>query len=407
LSATDGTTTASGTLFIDDIDIAELIITPATDVISGSVLTGQVKLTRIAGAGGFTVDLANSNPLAGTLSVTEVTIDEGSQLSPQFTFTTEVVSTDQTTDLTASKTGYTTATTSVTVRAMTLTMTLAPTSVTGGELDSVGTVTLSVPAPPTGLTIAISSTDNSVASVPTSISIAGGATTESFDIMTFVTQDDRIINIKATASSAVSGSANLIVFAPGIVSLSINPSTVTGPDSAVGTVTITTAAPAGGLSVALSVDLSAIVTVPAAVTVEEGSTVANFDILTSSVSLDATATIIATLGSAVANATLTVRSPIVAGITFNPPRILGSGIAIGTITLDQPAPVGGTTINLVSDDPVLAFIIGSTTLVIPQGARTGTFSVQTRRVSRIIAVRFTGAPAGSTQLAVGYLYIKP
>ena len=60
-----------------------------------------------------------------------------------------------------------------------------------------------------------------------------------------------------------------------------------------------------------------------------------------------------------------------------------------------------------SDDPVLAFIIGSTTLVIPEGARTGTFSVQTRRVSRIIAVRFTGAPAGSTQLAVGYLYIKP
>ena len=336
-----------------------------------------------------------------------MTIAEGSQLSPLFTFTAEVVSTDQTTDLTASKTGYTTRTVSVTVRAMVLTMSLAPTSVTGGVLDSVGTVTLSVPAPPTGLTIAITSTDNSVASVPTSISIAGGATTETFDIMTFVTQDDRIINIKATASSAVFGSANLIVFAPGIVSLVINPSSVTGPDSAVGVVTISTAAPAGGLSVSLTASPTGVVTVPASVTVLEGSTVANFDVLTSSVTLDATITIIATLGSAVANATLTVRSPIVAGITFNPPRILGSGIAIGTITLDQPAPVGGTTINLASDDPALAFIIGATTLVIPQGARTGTFSVQTRRVSRIIAVRFTGGPAGGAQQAVGYLYIKP
>ncbi|MCH8979344.1 MAG: hypothetical protein IH945_08905, partial [Armatimonadetes bacterium] len=346
-------------------------------------------------------DLGNSNPVAGTLSETTVTITEGNQLSPQFTFTADVVSTDQMTTLSASRTGYTTRTVDVTVRAMTLVLTIDPTVVIGGLSDSVGTVTLSVPAPSTGLTIAIKSGDNAFASVPASIDIAGGATSETFDIVTAVTQADRFILITATASSAVSDAASLAVLAPGIVSLSIDPSSVTGPDSAVGTVTLATAAPDGGLTVVLASNLPSVVMPPPTVTVPEGFTEGTFNILTSPVNLDATATVTATIGGSVANATLTVRSPIVAGITFSPPRILGGGIAIGTITLDQPAPAGGTTVNIVSHDTNLAFILGASTVLIPPGSRTGTFNVQTRRVTRIIAVRFTGG------LATGYLYIKP
>ena len=109
MSATDGTTTVSGTLFIDDIDIAELIITPAQDVISGTVLNCQVRLTRAADSGGFQVDLTSSNPAAGNLSTNSVTVPSGSLLSPVFTFTCSVVPADEATILTASKPGFSSA----------------------------------------------------------------------------------------------------------------------------------------------------------------------------------------------------------------------------------------------------------------------------------------------------------
>lgn len=407
MSASDGTTTATGTLFIDDIDIFKLNLGPPTDLISGTVLTGNVELTRTAGPGGFTVDISNSNVLAGTLSDTTITVLEGSLVSPDITFTAEVVSAVQITTLTASKTGFTSQAVDITVNPITMDLTLNPAVAAGGVDTPVGTVTLNSPAPSTGLSITLSSTDSSVASVPATVDILGGATSATFDIMTFVTPVDRVVSISAVASTAVQDSETLVVLTPGIVSIVVDPSTVTGPDTSIGTVTLSAAAPAGGLAVAIVGTPSSVVILPSVVTVDEGETSVSFNIGTTAVNNDTDVTITASIGSSVNSTTLTVRSPIVAGITFSPPRIIGGGIAVGTIILDQPAPAGGTTVNVASDDAVLAFIIGPSTILIPAGSRTATFDVQTRRVVRIIAVRFTGGPAGSPQVATGFLYIKP
>jgi hypothetical protein len=412
MSATDGTTSVNGTLFIDDIDIAELIITPALDVISGTVLNCQVKLTRAAGSGGFVVDMSSSNPAAGTLSLSQVTIPAGSLLSPVFTFTCSVVPADETTIITASKAGFASVSQTVIVRAMTMTLSLNPTTVVGGVQNSTGTITLSAAAPAGGLPVQITSSNPAFASVPPVVTVPAGLTTVDFTITTSVTQIDRFINITAIASPAVQDVETLTVLTPQVTSFVIDPSAVTGPAGATGTVTLSAPAPAGGLLVQIS-DNSAAASAPANVTILAGQTSRTFNITTTAVTVDTLVTFTVTIGSDDAQATLLVRSPIVAGITFSPPKIQGGGIAIGTITLDQPAPPGGLNIDITTGSPELAdFVAGISeqsviTINIPAGVRTGTFTVFTNRVNRLLAVQFTGGPSGGSAFASGFLYLKP
>ncbi|MCH7903263.1 MAG: SBBP repeat-containing protein [Armatimonadetes bacterium] len=412
LNASDTVTSVDGTLFIDDIDIAQLVVSPATDVIGGTVLTVVVRLTRAAGAGGFTVDLDNSNPAAGTLSVSTITIEPGELISPEFMFTTEVVSADEVTTLSVSKLGFTTQTETVTVRTLVIDLTLDPIVVVGGVDNSVGTVTFAPAAPPTGLTLTLSSTRPEAATVPATVDVPGGATTFDFDVTTLKVQSDQGVVIRAEASPAVFASATMTVKTPGIVSLVIDPSTVTGPTPATGTVTLAITAPEGGLDVLLAAVPGSAAAVPTLVNVPEGSDTASFTITTFAVSFDSVETITATLESSVINATLTVRAPVISGITFAPPRVLGGNNAIGTVTLDQPAPVGGLTIEIMSHNLLLAVIVGADqfgvlTVTIPEGQSSANFTVITVPVSRMIAVRFTAGPPASPMFSSGYLYIKP
>src|SRR5206468_6252677 len=56
-------------------------------------------------------------------------------------------------------------------------LTLSPSSVTGGS-SSTGTATLSAPAPSGGTVVSLSSTNPGVASVPASVTVPAGGTTE-------------------------------------------------------------------------------------------------------------------------------------------------------------------------------------------------------------------------------------
>jgi hypothetical protein len=78
--------------------------------------------------------------------------------------------------------------------------------------------------------------------------------------------------------------------------LSVSPTDVVGGDPATGTVTLSAAAPAGGVVVALSSDNTAAATVPASVTVPAGATSATFPVTTNAVSNAQSAVIIGTVG---------------------------------------------------------------------------------------------------------------
>ncbi len=90
-----------------------------------------------------------------------------------------------------------------------------------------------------------------------------------------------------------------------LLSLSLNPNSVVGGNSSIGTVTLSAAAPAGGVVVSLS-DNSALSSVPTTVTVPAGSTSADFTVNTSATTTSATATISATFSGVTRAATLTL-----------------------------------------------------------------------------------------------------
>jgi uncharacterized repeat protein (TIGR02543 family) len=93
-----------------------------------------------------------------------------------------------------------------------------------------------------------------------------------------------------------------------VSSLSFSPSSLVGPGSATGTVTLSAAAPSGGASVSLSSN-NANVQVPATMTVAAGASSGTFSAAASSVTSQVTATVTATYNQVSVNSTLTVLTP--------------------------------------------------------------------------------------------------
>ena len=115
--------------------------------------------------------------------------------------------------------------------------------------------------------------------------------------------------------SALSNSATATVTIPEgstLENLTVNPTTVTAPASATGTVTLNGAAPAGAVSVPLRSSDTGKATVPPSVTVPQGASSATFVITTLTGRLGGgknPVTITATLGNSSLSATLTILRP--------------------------------------------------------------------------------------------------
>ena len=107
---------------------------------------------------------------------------------------------------------------------------------------------------------------------------------------------------------AVSKSATLTVNAPApavLSSLTLNPSSVVGGSTSVGTVTLTKPAPASGAIVALTTNKT-VATVSASVNIAPGASSATFNIITKTTNKKVTVSIGASYGGITKSATLTV-----------------------------------------------------------------------------------------------------
>src|SRR5438477_11762791 len=139
--------------------------------------------------------------------------------------------------------------------------------------------------------------------------------------------------------------------APALTSISANPNQVGGGNGSTGTVELTPAAPAGGALVALSSG-SSTVSVPANISIPQGTASATFGITTSIVSSTTSTTLSATYGGVTKTTTFTVTpaatAPALATLSLNRTTIVGGTAAVGTVTLTAAAPNGGATIALMS-----------------------------------------------------------
>src|SRR5204863_7647894 len=155
--------------------------------------------------------------------------------------------------------------------------TLNPGNLTGGA-NSTGTVTLSAAAPAGGAVVALKSSNTNAATVLPSVTVAAGATTATFMVTTKPVTAGTIATITATYDG-ISKSIGLVVNTL-LGSLTMNPSVLIGGADSTGTVTLTSAAPAGGAVVTLT-SSNAAATVPGTVTVAAGATTKTFVVNTS------------------------------------------------------------------------------------------------------------------------------
>jgi hypothetical protein len=166
-------------------------------------------------------------------------------------------------------------------------------------------VTVAFAAPPGGAKVALQR-NNGVASAPMFVTVLAGSLTGTFTVTTAGVNSNSNATITAI-SGGVSASASLKITAPVLTALSLSPSTVVDTNPSMGTVTLSGAAPAGGLVVNLK-SSSTHASVPATVTVPAGATSATFIITTAASIVNATADITATYKTVTKSATLKIKT---------------------------------------------------------------------------------------------------
>ena len=297
ITATFGTATKAAMLVLTPAALASVSLSPST-VAGGVASSGTVTLTSPA-ASAVTVKLTSSSKSATVPASVSIGVGKS---SVSFTVRTVAVASKTTVTVSAGANGVT-QTASLTITPPTLvSMSVKPVSVVGG-LSSTGTATFSGPAPAGGMTLNLSSSTGAAA-VLHAIKVGGGQKTATFTVKTIAVAT----NTSATITGTLNGTSQttmLTIQAPTLKSLTLSPASVIGGKTSTGTVTISSAAPAGGLVVAVSSSAST-ATVPGIVAIPAGKTSAKFTIKTTAVKSKTTATITATLGSTSKTAALTV-----------------------------------------------------------------------------------------------------
>lgn len=368
--------------------LASLTLSP-TEVMGGTSATGTVALSSAAGPNGIVVNLS-SNSAAGQVPL-NVSIASG-QTTATFTVTTTGVST-QTSDRITATVGPDAQSAFLTIDPPVLTaLSVQPTSLLGGATAS-ATVTINGPAPAAGLSVAISSS-TTVASVPSTVVIAGGQESATFTVSTIAVQTQATAIIDATLAG-VSLTVSVTINAPALTSLTVQPTTLQGGNNVTGTVKINGQAPAGGLSIGLSSN-NASVLAPSTVVVAGGQQSATFTASTVPVLSTTTATLTASLGSSSETATLTLSPPSLLPLTLNPPTVAGGASSVGTVTFNAPAPSEGLAVQLASNNGVATVPAGVT---VSSGQSTATFAIATTPVTSPVTVTITATFGTQTQTA--------
>ena len=312
-----------------------LSLTPSQVTVSGGTQVMETaKLSTVAPAGGAVVSLSTSD--STLLSVApSITVPAGSY-SAAFTVNTTPVSSSTMATITGSY-GGAPQNASITVEpAMLSALSLNPTTVTGGT-SSQGTLTLSSPAPSGGTVVTLSSSNPSIVSLPSSVTVPAGSSGTTFLVTTTPVSLSAAVTITGSYGGATQD-VSITVQPPSLSGLALNPATVTGGTASQGTVTLSSPAPSGGTVVTLSSSKTALATVPLNVTVPFNSATAAFPVTTSTVTSKTPVTISATLGATTETSPLEIAPSPTFTVAANPT----------TIDITAPGHSGSTVLNFAS-----------------------------------------------------------
>ncbi len=375
-----------------------LTITPATlsavsfnpsSISGGNLCQGTVTLNGIAPSTGAIVSLSVAKQLPGVTVPSTVTIPANSS-SANFPVTSQPVSTDETLSVTASFGGQK-ASASLTIHAATLqSVSVSPNSLTGGQSATL-TITM------TGLvakaqTVALTSSSSAI-NTSTSVTVPANQSSVQVQVKTSAVKSVTTVILTAASGTPKTKVTCTVTVNPAAVSsISVDPSYVVGSQSAVGTVQLTSIAPAGGLIINLTSSTSS-AKVPSSATVPAGATSSTFIVKTTPVGDFETAKITATSGQQSTTATLVVMPPAIEDISLSTSTVLGGQSLTGTVVLDGPAPAGGMVVEIQSSTSLATV---PATVTVPAGQLSGQFLIKTSAPQANMVATITGTCGGVT-----------
>ena len=340
-----------GSTAVVDVSLRAMALTsPGPLVGVGHTLPGTVTLAQPAPAGGVTITLTSGD--SSLVSVpSSVFIAEGDQTA-SFTITGVAIGV---TTISASGDGFATATLPITSTASAL-ITLGSGAVAPG-LDTSLALSIGIQAPAGGVTIALSSSDPSIASVvtPTVFIPAGLQIPAANPVIHGVAIG--IAQITATTATLAPDTAPVTVTVS--TSFAPNPFTVIEGHTEDITLTLSSPAPAGGMTFNTSTDNAALASVPPTARIDAGST---------SVLVPVTGVAV---GSTVVRASAPGAVNAAATVVVNPAPPINIGDAtIGqnlqvtlSGSLGAAAPAGNLQVTVTSPDPTRVLLATSDSAV--------------------------------------------
>jgi hypothetical protein len=381
--------TALGTMYLLDVTSVDpevqqldafappaVTLTPdPLNLVVGTNGTMDVILASAATGGGQVVTLASSDSTIASVPAS-VTILAGTQ-GAAFQVTTGAKAGSAI--ISASIPGSPAANASVVVSP--LTMTVSPDSpLLAVNRSFNATVTLVQPAGAGGVTVSLSAAPTGIVTIsPASQMIAAGQTTAVFTLTAGSSGGSTVLT--ATAPGYVNATAPLTI-TTNLISFGTIP--VLGPgQSASLPVSLSFAAPTGGLTINFASSNGAVATVTPSVFVPAGLLIPAANPQVTGV----------TIGSTQINATATGFAPDTADVSVtvtgslspSPISVNATRTANVTLTISAAAPAGGITFNMASDNTGVATV--PATVTVPQGQLTVTFTV-------------TGVAQGSANLSL-------
>jgi hypothetical protein len=321
--------------------------------------TLAVLLTAPAGPNGQIVHLTSGNTAIATVP-TNVTVGAGTtganaQVTPVAAGSTTI---------TATASGFAFGTATVNVTKPVITVTLDFTTV--GLTHTVnGSVVLNAPAPPTGVTVSLSSSPGGFVDVePPSLTIISGNTTGSFTVTGLAVGST---TVTAGSPGYVTGSASVTVGDLGAILLPAT-ATVNANQSIPLQISLATGAPVGGATVTLTSSDPSKATVPATIFIPQLATTPATQPQLTGVNFGSVTITASSPGFIGSKETVTVT----AGLSFSPQSLtIAKGVTKNlTLNLSSPAPAG-LTVNLSSDNPAIAtvpatvsFLTGATSVTV-------------------------------------------
>lgn len=174
-----------------------------------------------------------------------------------------------------------------------------------GGVPTTGTVHTSGNAPQGGLTIALSTSKPTVASVPTSVTVPGGSYGIDFQITTYGVNANQGVVLSAVEGS-ITKTAFFAVNAPALTSIEVAPSSLKGGTSGTLKLNISGIAPTGGFSIVLISGAPGVVFLSASASIPAGQVTHSINVPTAAVTSSLNVTIFATRSGIYKTATLTV-----------------------------------------------------------------------------------------------------